>query len=316
MSDIQISVRGQRRIVPAVPAGGFQIVTSGRWLKIASILDEEYTIAPLSDPEQVMRSFSQHGGKADLFTFSQRIPDVRPRFNFPISWDNAAIIDIESYETWLASLGQVTRRNIRLAEKRGVTVARASFNDEFVQGIHDIYNETPVRHGRRFWHYGKSIDQVRQDNGTYSDRSAFIGAYFAGKLIGFIKIVYVGEVASIMQILSMSAHQDKRPTNALIAKAVALCAEQGVRYLKYCKYVYHRNHEDQLTDFKRRNGFQAVVFPRYFIPLTPRGRVALALRLQRGWTDWLPGSVIGALLGTRSKYHSLVQRYSSLFSRA
>ena len=36
-----------------------------------------------------------------------------------------------------------------------------TFDDEFITGMTRIFNETPVRQGRRFWHYGKDFDTVR-----------------------------------------------------------------------------------------------------------------------------------------------------------
>ena len=71
-------------------------------------------------------------------------------------------------------------------------------------------------------------------------------------------------------------HFDKRPTNALIAKAVEICEQRGFAYLTYCNYVYN-DPDSSLTEFKRRNGFEQVLVPRYYIPLTLQGRIALKL---------------------------------------
>ena len=77
-------------------------------------------------------------------------------------------------------------------------------------------------------------------------------------------------------------HFDKRPANALIAKAVEICEPQRViSHLIYCSYIYN-DPKSSLTEFKRRNGFEKVLLPRYYIPLTPKGRLALNLGLHRG----------------------------------
>jgi len=110
-----------------------------------------------------------------------------------------------------------------------------------------------------------------------------------------------------MQILSRVDQQDKRPTNAMIAKAVEICAEKGVSQLVYCKYVYHKNHPDALTEFKRRNGFKQVNYPRYFVPLTLKGRLAIALKLQLGPLELLPTGLVIALLKIRARYNSRLQ---------
>lgn len=301
----QISIRGKQTRVPAIRVENADIITTGKWLKTAAIKDEDYFEGNLlSDPARVIARFREQGGQADVFSFFQRIPEILPKFDYPIHWDNAAALPVSSYSQWWENLSQETRRNVRLASKRGLVVSAVPFTDELVRGIMDIYNESPFRQGRCFWHYGKDFDTVKRDNATYADRNQFIAAYCGSELIGFIKIVYVGKLASIMQILSKTAHQNKKPTNALIAKAVEICAEKGVSQLVYCKYVYHQNYQDALTEFKRRSGFKQVNFPRYFVPLTFKGRLAIALKLHLGLTEILPQKVVAMLLEARSKYYT------------
>jgi hypothetical protein len=108
------------------------------------------------------------------------------------------------------------------------------------------------------------------------------------ELIGFMKMVRVNSIASIMQILAKNAHQDKKPMNALVAKAVELCEQKGLSHLIYRKYIYDDNVDDPLTEFKRRNGFEQVLVPRYYVPLTYRGSLALKLHLHRGGREMIP----------------------------
>jgi len=150
------------------------------------------------------------------------------------------------------------------------------FDDAFVNGIVGINNETPIRQGRAFWHFQKSFEDVKRENSTYPGRNAFLGAYYENQLIGFIRIIYADAMASIVQLLSMMKHYDKRPANALIAKAVEICEQGGISYLMYCNYIYN-DPKSSLTEFKRRNGFEQVLLPRYYIPLTLKGKIALRL---------------------------------------
>ena len=131
-----------------------------------------------------------------------------------------------------------------------------------------------------------------------SDRSVFIGAYFEGKLIGFIKVILLGKSASIMQIISMVSHRDKAPTNALLGKAVELCAGRGVQNLQYG--IWSRR---SMGDFKLHHGFPEVEMPRYFVPLNFRGRLALSLKLHRSLLDVLPGKFVDYFAGLRTKWY-------------
>jgi hypothetical protein len=177
------------------------------------------------------------------------------------------------------------------------------FDDELVRGIQEIYDETPVRQGRRFWHFGKDFDTVKRENATYLDRSEFLGAYFKDELIGFIKIIYVDRIATLIQILAKNEHQDKRPLNALLAKAVEVCERNGISFLLYGKYMYDGNANSPLTEFKRRNGFEEIKYPRYFLPLSVRGRAAIRLGLHKGLKGLIPPSAVSCLRRLRSQFY-------------
>src|SRR5207249_9324012 len=128
------------------------------------------------------------------------------------------------------------------------------------------------------WHYQKDFQTVKAENSTYADRNIFIGAYYENELIGYVRMTSAGSIAHIVNILSKQRHYDKRPANALLAKAVEICEQRGFRCLVYCNYVY-TDPNSSLTEFKRRNRFEPLLLPRYYIPLTIKGRIALKLQL-------------------------------------
>ena len=106
-----------------------------------------------------------------------------------------------------------------------------------------------------------------------------------------------------MQILSMITHRDKAPTNALIAQGVRSCAERGIPYLVYGNFSYGRKQRDSLSDFKQYNGFQRIELPRYYVPLTLAGRVALHLGLHHRFVDHIPEPVFAQLRKIRSLWY-------------
>lgn len=301
-----VSIRGLQVRVPSLRVGQTEIVSTGRFLKIAWRHDEEWQ-APnsLASPEAVLNAIRNTAFPADIFAFSPMFQGSPPTYHYVADQDNAAVVPLTTYDAWWNGLQQIGRRNVRTAQKKGVSVRVSPYDDAFVRGISGIYNESPVRLGKHFWHYGKDLETVRRENGTYLERSEYIGAYIDDALIGFIKLVYVGEVGSMMQILSMIKHQDKRTTNALIAKAVEVCIARGMKYLMYCKYVYGVNEDSLLTDFKKRNGFKRIDFPRYYVPLSTKGRLALAIRAQNGPKGYIPKPLFALALSLRSKYHSI-----------
>jgi hypothetical protein len=304
LSSIEFTSQGKSVRVPAAEIGGRTVISRGGRIKLASIFDDAVAQGELvKDPDKFVAALKQSGLPADVLTFFQRPPDVKPRFSHHFDWDNYAVINTESFDAWWEKLPQEARKNTRRAAKRGVEVKVVAFNDELAHGIHKLCDESPVRQGKPFWHYGKDFETIKRDHATYLERSEFIGAYFEGELIGFIKMVYVDRIAFIFHILAFNAHNDKRPINALVAKAVEVCAQKKMMYFVHDKYTYGNKKQSSLLEFKRRNGYEQVDFPRYYIPLTLKGRIYVALRLYRGAIGLLPAPVLSALLTARGWFN-------------
>jgi hypothetical protein len=284
---------------------GRTVLTTGKWLKIAAVQDDDLVEGEaVADPESFIPHLQGTGLKADIFTFAQKLEDNTPKHKYQREWDNLAVIPITTFAHWWEKrVDAGARRAVRKATKSGVVVKLAELDDAFVQGIVNINNETPVRQGRRFWHFQKSFDAVKLENSTYADRNIFLGAYLQDELIGFIRITYADRVAHILQLLSMIKHYDKRPANAMIAKAVEICEQHGMTHLTYRNYVYN-DPKSSLTEFKRRNGFEKILVPRYYIPLTAKGKLALSLGLHRGIAQSLPKPLLLQLLKMRSRWYA------------
>jgi hypothetical protein len=300
----EIRVKGKSVSVPSTYIDGRTVLSTGTWLKTAILQDEELIeFETVANPDSFVSQLRDSGLDADIFTFGQKLPDATPKHPYHLEWDNFAIIPITKYaEWWEKRTESSVRRAVRKAAKQGIVVKVAEFDDEFVRGVVGINNETPIRQGREFWHFQKSFDAVKEENSTYPGRNEFLGAYYQDELIGFMRIIYAGKVASVVQLLSMMKHYDKRPANAMIAKAVEVCEQKGMSYLMYCNYVYH-DPTSSLTEFKRRNGFEQMMLPRYYIPLTPKGKIALRLGFHRGLVQRIPKPIIRQLLKFRNSWY-------------
>lgn len=283
---------------------GEEMFVRGRLLRIAHPGSDKYDA--LRDPEALIAGLRKAGG-ADLLTFMQIMPDTTPKYDYPMEMDNLAILPVSTWEHWFNhQIKSYPRNRARQAEKRGVVLKEVPFDDELAYGIWEVYQETKVRQGRPNTHYGKSVDTVRREAATYLDRSVFIGAYFEGKLIGFVKLVIDESKtqASLMNIVAMVRHREKAPTNALIAHAVRACETRGIPYLMYQNFVYTNKEEDSLTHFKEINGFQRVDLPRYYVPITLRGRLALRYGLHHGLMNAVPKPLAARLRQFRSLWYS------------
>jgi len=298
---VEISWKGRYMRVPSLEIDGTKVVVLGRLIKKALVHDEEWLEGEVERPAEVVEELIRHRLGADVFTFAQKVNEPEPRHCYHMDWDNVAAIPITTYEAWWQdSLPQVSRKNVRRGLKRGVVVRIVPFDDDLVRGIMSIQNESVLKRGTVNLHYGKDFATVRRDYASFLERSWFFGAFYAGELIGFIKLVRIGNMGSILNLLCMARHYDKRPANVLMAKVVEHCCQNGLTHLIYGKYDYGNKTGDPLTEFKRRNGFVKMLVPRYYIPLTLMGRLFVALRLYRGIIGLFPVWLIRVLLRVRA----------------
>lgn len=297
----EIRVKGKILVVPSAQVQGRTVIVNGRWLKLAVVEDEDWIESEtVSDPGSFVSQVKESGLDADIFTFAQKLPNTAPKYSYHLEHDSLAVIPITTFHEWLAKFAKYDVRSaVKKAARLGIVTKQARFDDSFVKGIVNIYNESRFRQGKPFWHYNKDFETTKQISSTYLDRSIFIGAYYKDELVGFIKMVKVGSVAYTFHVISMIKHFDKKPTNALIAKAVEICASNGMSHLVYGNFTY-RDSKSSLTEFKRRNGFQEVLVPRYYVPLTRKGKAALAMNLHHGISKMLPQSIWRMLLSTRA----------------
>jgi hypothetical protein len=245
---------------------------------------EEEWHEDVRDPKRVIAELRNAPCKADIFMFWQRFPNTTPLYNYYCEFEPIGILPIQTYDQWFKNILNAKARNkVRKAEKLGVQVVETEFDDEFVHGITKIFNETPIRQGKRFWHYGKNFDTVKEQFSKYLFREILIGAYLRNEMIGFMMLPVTKDYAVTGQFLSMIAHRDKAPNNALLARAVRLCEEKKIPYL-----IYPNWGSGSFAEFKRHCGFTRVLVPRYYVPLNSRGHMVLRLGLHRGLKEALP----------------------------
>lgn len=285
--------------------GAHEVTMSGGVICLAALSADTYEF--IDDPQAVIHTLRMYHEQIDLFTFMQRLPDTTPKYAYPMEWDNLAVLPVSTFDHWWKEqIGFKGRNKAKQAEKNGVVVREVSFDEALVRGIWAIYNECEVRQGKRFPHYGKDLATVHKMSATFLDRSAYLGAYFDGRLIGFAKLHcdVSGTQAGLTHLLSLIEHRDKAPTNALVARAVKYCADHKIPYLVYSRFNDGKKKWDSLMDFKERNGFKRVDLPRYYIPLTRRGAIAYRFGLHKRLIDHLPEPVLSKLRAIRKNWYN------------
>jgi hypothetical protein len=241
----------------------------------------------INPTEDFLEKIEQRG--IDIHTFLDRkwcCPIPSPPSTWKKANDNIALLEIKSYDEWWKAIGKKTRNMIRRAEKSGVKVAVVEPSNKLAEGIWRIYNETPIRQDRAFTHYGESLRTVTE-NMYAAKNNIFIGAFLADELAGFIQILFGDKIAIVSNILSLQQHWSKALNNALLAKAVEVCASKRECWLMYGRIGNHPS----LDRFKANNGFIKFPVTRYYILISWKGRLAAKLGLYRELKDNLPASV-------------------------
>ena len=288
---------------------GKRILIEGKIPRIAKLdpwFQQEW-FEDVENPEVLIDALRKSKHHPDILTFWQRLPDTEPKYSYPMELDSIAALPIKSYSSWWENqIDRKTRNKIRKAQKNNVIVKPATFDDNFVRGITSIFNETPIRQGRSYLHYGKDFETVKRQFSRFLFREEIFGAYVGEELVGFIFLADAGGYIYLGQIISKIAHRDLAPNNLLLAKAVERCAEKGMPYLVYALWL-----EDSLGDFKRSNGFQKFDLPRYYVPLTGKGKLALKLGVHRGWKEAVPKPLRKPLKKLRRRWYDLQCRLTN-----
>ncbi len=301
----QAIARDTNVTAPSDQIEGCTIVVSGNLIKTASVHEENWLEGEIiKDPGSFIAKVKESGLKADIFAFSQKISDPKPRHSYHFDWDNVAAIPIITFADWWEKrLSRKARQEVARAERLGVVIKCVEFGDELSNDIVKLFGQIRTKQGRAFSHHGMDVEAVNREVSTFPERSQFIGAYYGNEMIGYLKLVYIDNVGSILNIITNNIHYDKRPGNALIAKAVRICEDKKLSHLLYGKFTYGNKTRNSLTEFKRRNGFEKIQIPRYYVPLGLKGRAAIKMKLHLGLLGILPPGLISLLLKCRSMLH-------------
>lgn len=252
-------------------------------------LEHIYDITP---SRELLLSLTLKG--ADLFTFIQRSflgTALEKRYNFFSDFEPIGLLRINSYSEWWKLATHSARRYVKKGFQKGLKIEVVEIDDEFIRSALRIYNETPVRQGRKYTGFGLSKADLRIKFSNM-ENSEILGAYFEKELIGLLWISYGDKVAAFRSFLSLLKCRDKYPNNALLAESVQRCCAKGYHFLTYGNMGYLPS----LDFFKSSHGFRIFPVPRYYVPLSTKGQLAIKLKVYRTIEHSLPRRLIPALL--------------------
>ena len=108
---------------------GKRIIIEGKFLRIARL--EQEWCEDVEDPEILIDALRKTTNGPDILTFSQRLPDLQPKYSYRMEPDSMAALPIKSYSFWWEKqIDRKARNKVRKAQKKGVVVRPATFDDQ------------------------------------------------------------------------------------------------------------------------------------------------------------------------------------------
>ena len=77
---------------------GKEIRVRGGLIRIARLEADGYHF--LENQEELLNGLRQCGGRIDLFTFMQKLPERSPKYPYPMEWDNLAAVPVSTFDHW------------------------------------------------------------------------------------------------------------------------------------------------------------------------------------------------------------------------
>ena len=290
----------------AIPVSGIRIadkrivVVQRGLVATARLKDEWYD--DIGDPAIILQELSKCRPVPDLFTFWQRLPDTVPMHPYHREDEALSAVPLKDFDHWWKTqINSDARKKAKRAEKRGVEIRTVAPDDNLVRGLMGIFNETPLRQGKPYWYYGKNFEDVKEILSRDLEISKFIGAYQGEELVGLAKLNYAGRrfVNPGIFLTKLEYRREKYLDNALMAKAIEVSASDGVSYFAYANW-----RRGSHAEFLRRNGFERTLVPRYWIPLTRKGKLAMSIGFHRELRNRVPGWLYDSFVNVRARFYN------------
>lgn len=283
---------GHRHTTTTIFHDSARILLPPNGVGLATIHDEDYLDKTNWDWMGAIEAIKGH---ALGFRFPEYLVSQDQEISHAYHASNRSRLNLSDYAHWeKKQIKKDVREGLRRANREGVSVERVAYSNLVVEVASEVFNETPYRQGRRFWHYGKSHEQLRQELAPLSAVSQYFLARKGSEYVGFAQIVplpHRGSARSV-HVISKAQHVRSRVSSALIQSIVAYCCDTKLTSFVYGRHIYSGNENSNLRKFKERHGFRNYEYKNYYVPVAPLGHAYLAMGLYQGLREMVPKPAI------------------------
>jgi len=193
------------------------------------------------------------------------LPDnMRSVLSHSVQPDTTLVLELQlSEEELLKQMKRKGRYNIKLAEKKGVTVKRAESQEqrlEFVQAFFSLLKETTTRD--QFSGHAEGYYQTMLE--TIPQAEIFVAEY-EGKALAAGIFVFQGDVAIYYYGASTQVHKELMAPYLLQWEAIKFAKSKGCRTYDFLGIAPEDAEDDHpwkgITSFKKKFGGETVIYP-------------------------------------------------------
>lgn len=304
LTEVFVSERGVRKRQRAVEWGDATILSPQRPMAMASLLDEDYLDGEIVDLGSLKTFLAGLDSPPWFFRYSTLAHLGACAGGGTFDVDNRSCLRVEDPDYWGKKVvAKDVRESLRRIRREGVEVREMPFNASSCEDISTLFNESPIRQGKRYWHYGKSAAQIQEELSPLASRSLYVGAYHRGRLVGFTQVVRLESIGVLrtVHVLGSLVSRKVRPVTAMIDWMVRYGWENGFQRIVYGKHDYGNASNDSLTAFKSRHGFRSEPLRIDYHCLCPQGAWYLAAGLHRNLREMTPRHLALFLKKARSR---------------
>ncbi len=105
----------------------------GKLIRTAFLEGEGYQA--LEEPEPLLERLRKSPIRIDLFTFIQKLSETSPKYDYPMEWDNLAVLPVSTFEHCSTQQSGFEARNKAKHAEKKVVVREVPVDDVLVRGI-------------------------------------------------------------------------------------------------------------------------------------------------------------------------------------
>lgn len=180
---------------------------------------------------------------------------VPPEYKQCLSWQHILDLRDKNVESLWAGYKKRVRRDVRRAERSGITITAAE-NEEEIGQYYGLYIQTMIRN-RAFRPHTKKLYNAIYQYLSKKEKAAFLLARLNGGIIGGLIVILVDDTAYYLGNASDVKYLKFCPNDLLLHSGIKLALSRNLKYFDFMTTSFG---DDALMHFKEKWGTERLPF--------------------------------------------------------